>query len=525
MHDYIIIGAGSAGCVLASRLSADSGCGVLVLEAGGSDAHPLVRIPAAFSQLFKTKRDWNFETVAQPGCANRRMYWPRGRMLGGSSSLNAMIYMRGHRADYDAWAALGNRGWGYNDLLPYFKRNEGNAQGASTYHGADGPLSVTDLRDPHPMHEAMRAGFEAEAVPASCDFNGAEQDGAGLNQVTMKNGRRWSAADAYLRPALKRSNLKVIKDAQVRRVIFDGRRATGVEYSRGGRTEVVHATREILLCGGAINSPQLLLLSGIGRADHVRDLGIGAVQDVPGVGENLLDHLIAGVIVGVTRTDTLAAAESIGSLLKYIFQRRGLLTSNVAEMCAFVRTQPGLAAPDLQFHMAPGYFFNHGLGREKIHGAAIGPTLIQPHSVGRITLASPDPLAHPAIDPRYFSDERDLPLLVTGFKMARRVFASHAFDGLRTAELKPGAQFQSDAEIAQAIRETCHTLYHPVGTCKMGPESDPLAVVDGSLRVRGVDGLRVVDASIMPTIPRGNTNAPTMAIAEKAADLIIGQVA
>ncbi len=520
MPDYVIVGAGSAGCVLADRLSADGRHRVLLLEAGGSDAHPLVKIPAAFSQLFKTKRDWNYETEPQPGCQGRRMFWPRGRMLGGSSSINAMIYMRGHHADYDEWAALGNAGWSYADLLPYFRKSEGNVRGADSFHGGDGPLSVTDLPDPNPLSELIVRGFAECGVATTRDFNGAEQDGAGVNQVTMKRARRWSTADAYLRPARKRPNLQVRSGVQATRIVFEGTRATGVEYHHAGRREIASAGVEVILCGGTINSPQLLLLSGVGPAAQLSALGIPVVRDSPGVGENLVDHLIAGVLFGVNRRDTLAAAESPGSVLKYLFQRKGHLSSNVAEVCAFVRTKPGLVAPDLQFHAAPGYFFNHGLGREKIPGAAIGATLIKPFSTGRITLKSTDPLAHPAIDPGYLSDERDIALLVEGCRLARRVFASSAFAGVRERELLPGEGMVSDAELAAAVRQHVETLYHPVGTCKMGPEADPLAVVDGALRVRGVSALRVVDASVMPTIPRGNTNAPTIAIAEKAADAI-----
>ncbi|MBS0659676.1 MAG: GMC family oxidoreductase N-terminal domain-containing protein [Verrucomicrobia bacterium] len=523
MFDYVIVGAGSAGCVLAHRLSANPATKVLLIEAGGSDAHPFVRIPAGFSKLFKTARDWNYHTEPQPGCAGRAMYWPRGKMLGGSSSINAMIYMRGHRADYDEWKALGNAGWGYDDLLPYFRKNENNQRGADKYHGESGPLCVTDLHGPHALSHAMVAGFAECGVPTTRDFNGATQEGAGINQVTMLDQRRWSAADAYLHQIRNRPNLRVVQQALVQRVVFDGRRATGVEYrERGGAVQTASAGREVLLCAGAIGSPQILLLSGVGPAAQLQGLGLPVVHDLPGVGENLQDHLISGVIMGVNRRDTLAKAESLGSLLRYFFRKqRGLLASNVAEVCAFLRTQPDLPAPDLQFHAAPGYFFNHGLGREKIHGASIGATLIRPYSVGRLTLKSTDPAAHPALDPRYLSDPRDLALLVEGLKLARRVFASAAFAPHRTVELKPGPDVRSDDEIAAAVRQTCETLYHPVGTCRMGPSGEKAAVVDPQLRVQGLAGLRVIDASIMPVIPRGNTNAPTMVIAEKAADLLL----
>lgn len=524
MFDFVIVGAGSAGCVLANRLSAKPEHRVLLIEAGGSDSHPYVKIPAAFCKLFKTARDWDYQTEPQPGCGGRQLYWPRGKMLGGSSSINAMIYMRGHRADYDEWAALGNTGWGYQDLLPYFRRSESNSRGADDFHGDDGPLRVADLNDPNPLSEAIVRGFAECGVATTNDFNGATQEGAGLNQVTMRQARRWSAADAYLHSVrLQRPNLQIVQNALVRRVVFEGTRATGVEYSTaGGPVQTASTGREIILCAGAIGSPQILLLSGVGPAAQLRAIGIPMVHDLPGVGENLQDHLISGVIMGSNRRDTLASAESIGSAFRYFFRKkRGPLSSNVAEVCAFVHTQSGLAAPDLQFHGAPGYFVNHGLGREKIPAASLGATLIRPHSVGRLSLRSTDPTAHPAIDPRYLSDPRDLALLVEGFKLARRVFASAAFRPHATVELVPGPQTQSDEDIAAAIRGNCETLYHPTGTCRMGPVGEANAVVDPQLRVQGLAGLRVVDASIMPVIPRGNTNAPTMAIAEKAADLLL----
>ena len=516
--DYIIIGAGSAGCVLANRLSADGQARVLLLEAGGRDWRPEIKIPAAFSHLFKTSVDWNYETEPQPSCGNRQMYWPRGRVLGGSSSINAMIYMRGHPSDYDGWAARGNPGWSYAELLPYFKRNENNGRGAfDDYHAAGGPQHVVDLPDANAMSEAFIGGFESIGVRRTTDFNGAVQDGVGINQTTMRGARRWSAADAYLRPAMRRPNLMVRVNAQSTRILFEARQARGVEFITGGRTESARAEREVILCGGAINSPQLLLLSGIGPAAQLREHGLEVLQDLPGVGGNLQDHLASGVIVGVNHRDTLASAETVGSVASYFFRGKGPLASNVAEMCAFVRTEPGLNAPDLQFHMAPGYFNNHGLGREKIHAASLGPTLLQPHSRGRISLRSTDPLRAPRIDPRYLSDERDLALLRHGLEMARSVFASAAWSGIRTDELLPGAAVTSESDLAAYIRQTCETLYHPVGTCAMGPASDREAVVDSELRVHGLGGLRVVDASIMPVVPRGNTNVPTMVIAEKAA--------
>ena len=517
-YDYIIIGAGSAGCVLANRLSADAGVRVLLLEAGGRDWRPEIKIPAAFSHLFKTSVDWNYETEPQAGCAGRRLYWPRGRVLGGSSSLNAMIYMRGHAADYDGWAARGNPGWSYADLLPYFKRSEDNQRGAfNEFHAAGGPQHVIDLPDPNAMSAAFIGGFESLGVKRTTDFNGAEQDGIGINQTTMRGARRWSAADAYLRPAMRRSNLVVRPNAQTTRIVLESGRARGIQFTSRGRKETAQAGREVILCGGTINSPQLLMLSGIGPAAELRLHGIDVIRDLPGVGENLQDHLVCGVIMGVNHRDTLGSAETLGSVARYFLRGKGPLASNVAEMCAFVRTQPGLVAPDLQFHMAPGYFNNHGLGREKFHAASLGGTPLQPFSRGRISLRSVNPLDPPRIDPRYLTDERDLALLVEGLKMARRVFGSTAWSGIRTAEMLPGPGVTTDSQLAEFVGQKCETLYHPVGSCAMGPASDPAAVVDAELRVHGVEGLRVIDASIMPVVPRGNTNAPTMAIAEKAA--------
>ena len=521
--DYIIIGAGSAGCVLANRLSAGADVRVLLLEAGGRDWRPEIKIPAAFSHLFKTAVDWNYETEPQPGCTDRRMYWPRGRVLGGSSSINAMIYMRGHRADYDGWAARGNPGWSYADLLPYFKRSEDNQRGAcNEFHATGGPQHVIDLPDPNAMSAAFIGGFESIGVSLTTDFNGAEQDGVGINQATMRGARRWSAADAYLRPAMRRANLVIRTHAQSTRILFESGRARGVQFRARGKLETARAGREVILCGGAINSPQLLMLSGIGPAAELRGHGIDVVQDLPGVGGNLQDHLVCGVIVGVNHRDTLGSAESFGSVAKYFLRGKGPLASNVAEMCAFVRTRPDLGAADLQFHMAPGYFNNHGLGREKIHAASLGGTLLQPFSRGRVSLRSANPLDPPRIDPRYLTDKRDLVLLVEGLKIARQVFASSAWSGIRTAEMLPGPGIATDGDLAAFVRQSCETLYHPVGTCAMGPASDSAAVVDAELRVHGVEGLRVIDASVMPTVPRGNTNAPTMAIAEKAAAEFFG---
>ncbi len=523
-YDYVIVGAGSAGCVLARRLSEDASARVLLVEAGGEDFSQEVHIPAAFSKLFKTEHDWNFSTAPQPHMNRRRLYWPRGKMLGGSSSINAMIYMRGHPADYDGWAdATGDASWRYEAVLPYFKKLETNERGASAYHGAGGPLSVADLRDPSPMARAfVRAGIEA-GLPFNPDFNGARQEGVGLNQVTQKGGARHSAAAAYLAPVRGRRNLTVLTGAHATRVLVGDGRAIGLAYTRGGKEEeTVRARREVILSAGAVGSPHLLMLSGIGPAAHLRERGLPVVRDVPGVGQNLQDHLVAGVMRRSTAPLRLTRAESLPNVFRYLVNQSGPLSSNVAEACAFTTTRPGLAAPDLQFHFAPVSFLDHGLEAPEEDALSIGATLLQPGSRGHLALASPDPRAAPVIQPRYLSDEEDLRVLTEGVKLARKIFAQRSFARRVGEELLPGPAFSNagEAGLKAYVRERAETIYHPVGTCAMG--TDDSAVVDAELRVRGLDGLRVVDASVMPRIVRGNTNVPVIMLAEKAADLISG---
>lgn len=518
MFDYVIIGAGSAGCVLANRLSEDPSVRVLLLEAGGPDRKQEIHIPAAFAKLFKTPYDWAYETEPQPHLGNRRLFWPRGKMLGGSSSMNAMMYIRGHRADYDGWRDQGNQGWGFAEVLPYFKKSEHEERGASEYHGVDGPLNVADLRTVNPLTRAFLEASAEIGLPRTDDFNGPQQEGMSLTQVNQKQGKRHSAATAYLKPALNRPNLKVITQAQATRILFEGKRAVGVAYQQDGKAEQARATREVILAGGAINSPQLLLLSGIGPAEQLISLGIQVVHHLPGVGQNLHDHLLAISAFHCTQPVTLASAEKLSHILSFLLLKNGPLTSNVGEAAGFLKTRPTLPAPDLEMIFAPVYFIEHGFGNPPGHGFSIGAILIQPESRGQITLRSPDPLAPPAIQPNYLSTPADVKTLVEGMKLARRIAQASAFAPYRGEEVMPGPNAQTDEAIAEQIRQHAETLYHPVGTCKMG--SDPLAVVDGELRVRGVEGLRVVDASVMPTIPRGHTNAPTIMIAEKAADLI-----
>src|SRR6266571_1847014 len=520
MYDYVIVGAGSAGCVLANRLTEDPATTVLLLEAGGPDEAQEIHIPAAFSSLFKSPLDWAYETEEQPHLNNRRLYWPRGKVLGGSSSINAMVYIRGNRRDYDHWRALGNEGWSYSDVLPYFKKSENEERGASDYHGIGGPLNVTDHRTRNPLsHAFVEAGVEA-GLALTNDFNGAEQDGVGFYQVTQRQGLRHSAAVGYVHPILSRPNFTLQTHTLVTNVIFEGTRAVGVASVHNGEHQQVTANKEVILSGGAINSPQLLMLSGIGPAHHLKALGIPVVADLAGVGQNLQDHPSIVVLYACTQPISLAHAQTPEHLQDFIDNKMGPLTSNLAEGGAFVRTQANLPMPDIQYHFAPVYYLNHGFTVPEGDGYTIAPCILHPQSRGYITLRSTNPEEAPIIQPNYFADEVDMQVLVEGVKIARKLGRTQAFSPFRDVETHPGPQAQSDEEITEYIRNYVETLYHPVGTCKMG--NDSMAVVDAHLRVRGVEGLRVIDASIMPTVVGGNTNAPTIMIAEKAADLIKG---
>lgn len=521
MHDYVIVGAGSAGCVLAGRLSEDPNVDVLLIEAGGSDRHPNVKIPAGFQKQFKSKRDWDLGTEPEPHCAGRSIYVPRGKGLGGSSSMNAMLYVRGHPLDYERWAADGASGWDWDGMRPYFLRAEDNARGESEHHSTDGPLRVEDERSPRQLTRSFLDSCVAAGIPRSADYNGTEQDGAALVQVTQRNGRRWSSADAYLRPAKRRKNLTVISSAQVLGIDLKDGRATGVRYRRRGRKQVASAKREVILSAGALASPQILMLSGIGPAEQLRELDIPVAVDLPGVGENLQDHPYLTSVWDVPGGGSLADAESPKALLEYLLRRSGPLTSTVAEAIAFVRSKPGLAQPDLQFHFAPAYFVDNGFQEYDGHAITMGPALVAPRSRGWVRLRSADPAEKPRILTNSLAEPEDVAALIAGTRRAREIAAAEPFASLLGRELFPGPEITSDADLADDLRRRVELLYHPVGTCRMG--SDGSAVVDPELRVRGVNGLRVVDASVFPIIPSGNTNAPTIAVAERAADVIAGK--
>jgi choline dehydrogenase-like flavoprotein len=525
MTDYLIVGAGSAGCVLAGRLSEDPSVRVTLLEAGPPDTSVAVHCPAGMALIAKQgKPAWTFETVPQPGLNGRRGYQPRGKVLGGSSSVNAMIYMRGHRADYDGWAAAGNRGWSYEEVLPFFKRAEHNERGADAWHGSGGPLNVAELRSPGRWRDAfVRAGVEA-GYPANPDFNGAEQEGFGAFQVTQRNGERLSAAKAYLTPHLGRPNLKVLTGAQVLRVRFEGRRAVGVDVRLEGTEQTLTAQREVLLSAGALQSPALLQLSGVGPGAALQALGLPVVHDLPGVGLHLHDHIdVVQVVDAPHLKDTVGLSlAGLGAMLRGVFEwrrhRTGLLTTNYGESGAFIRSHPDEPLPDLQLHFVVAKLVDHGRATVLGHGYSCHVCLLRPRSRGSVTLASPDPLAAPRIDPAFLSDPDDTARLVRGFKRMRHVLAQPALAAHGGRELPASAAARSDEEIERYVRDHADTIYHPVGSCRMGP--GPLDVVDERLRVRGLERLRVVDASVMPAIVGGNTNAPTIMIAEKAVDLI-----
>ncbi|ELR67671.1 Choline dehydrogenase [Photobacterium marinum] len=527
MYDFIIVGAGSAGCVLANRLSSNPEIKVCLVEAGPKDSSVMIHVPLGIIGMMHSKKmNWRYYTEKEPHLNNRKLFWPRGKTLGGSSASNAMCYIRGHACDYDEWAALGNEGWNYQDVLPYFKKSQFQERGGDDYHGGDGPLHVSDLRIRNPLSEAfIKAGKQAGHKHVQ-DFNGEEQEGIGYYQVTQKNGQRCSAAVAFIRPAEKRENLTVITDALTTKVLFDGTRAKGIEYRKGGKTHTLECSGEVLLSGGAINSPQLLMLSGIGGKEQLNQHDIPVLCDLPGVGENLQDHLD---VLAVTRERTfysvgfspVALLRSLKGIVDYILFRKGNFTSNIAEAGGFAKTSPDQAAPDVQFHFSPCFLDNHGLNLWQTirHGYSLHACNLRPKSRGQLTLRDRDPVSPPRIKANYLENEEDINVMVKAVKLSREILKQQAFDRFRGKEVYPGEDIQTDEQLEAFIRRKAESIYHPVGTCKMG--IDEKAVVDPRLKVRGVTGLRVVDASIMPTLVGGNTNAPTIMIAEKASDMIL----
>jgi len=514
--DYIIVGAGSAGCVLAGRLSENPNNRVLLLEAGGKDWHPFIHMPAGLAKLIKLHAiNWSYETEPQQELNGRRMYWPRGRVLGGSSSINAMCYCRGHRKDYDSWAESGATGWDFSGVLPYFIKSEDQQNGASDFHGTGGPLSVQNLRHSNSLsglfiEAAVQAGFEK-----TDDFNGPHQRGFDYYQVNQRAGRRCSAAVAYLRPALGRSNLTVSTHSFAEQVLLDGGRAVGVSYKRKGRQRSATAGR-VILSGGSINSPQLLMLSGIGPADHLNSVGIKVQHDLTGVGKNLQDHLDVCTLVSTQRPVTYDQLNEIAVGLRYLFGRKGPGSSNIAEAGGFIVSRHATDdRPDIQMHFVPALLDDHGRNTLPGHGMTIHACALRPESRGHLTLKSADPTEAPAMQPVYLSEEYDRLMMLECVSLARKIFAQKAFDPHRADEIFPGAEVQSEEALMEFIRNRAETIYHPIGTCKMG--LDELAVVDPQLNVHGVQGLSVVDASVMPSLVSGNTNAPTIMIAEKFA--------
>ncbi|MEH6527120.1 MAG: choline dehydrogenase [Sneathiella sp.] len=523
MYDYIVIGSGSGGSVIASRLTEDPNISVCLLEAGKPDKSILIHAPIGVAAILPRKLyNWGFQTTPQPHLNNRMGYQPRGKTLGGSSSINAMLYVRGHRSDYDDWASMGNKGWSFEDVLPYFKKAENNERGSDNLHGTGGPLNVADIRSAMPISDVFLDAAMQVQYPSNKDFNGPNQEGVGSYQVTQKNGERWSAAKGYLTPNLSRPNLHIITDAHATKLLFENKKATGLAYIKGKKPHTITARREIILCGGAFATPQLLLLSGIGPAEDLAKHGIEIVHELAGVGQNLQDHIDYVSAYRSSSRDTMGISLGGGiDLVKAIYQwrhnRTGIISTPMAERGAFLRTDPELARPDIQLHFVVGPLDDHARKTHFGHGYSCHACVLRPKSRGHVGLQSKDPLADPLIDPNFLSEQEDLDTLVKGVKLMHKILEAPAFDNYRGKPLYR-VDITSDEAIQNAIRSRADTVYHPVGTCKMG--TDPLSVVSPELKVHGIVGLRIMDASIMPTLIGGNTSAPTIMIAEKGADMI-----
>ena len=517
-YAYIVAGAGSAGAVVASRLSEDASVRVLLIEAGGSHRHLNVQIPAAFAKQFKTGLDWEFYTEPEPFLEGRSLYHPRAKMLGGCSSMNAMIYIRGNRDDFDSWAKDGATGWSYDEVLPLFRKSEANSRGESAYHGGSGPLHVQDPRSPNDLSRALVEAMVATGLERNNDFNGAEQLGAGFYQVCQRRGRRWTTADAFVVPARRRPNLTVFTMTHVLGVRIEGGRAVGVEIERNDSREFVRAEREVVLSAGALNTPQLLMLSGIGPADHLAEHGIATVADNPNVGAHLMDHPMYMVNFETTAKGTLAEARSPRHLADWALRGRGPLTSNVGECGGFFHTRADEAAPAMQIISAPAYFWNHGLSSHDRPAFAMGCSLVGPHSRGAVRLRSGDPKAKVAATYNYFAARADMDAMVDAIERVRQIATAPPLRGLVGQEIHPGESARTRTQLEQKVRREVQHTYHPACTARIGTEAD--GVVDAELRVHGVEALRVADASVFPTVTHGNTHAPSVLVGEKAADLI-----